>query len=66
MGAKPKLNAAQVRYLERAARVRRKLSNKALAAKFGLDQKTVRNYIQGTSLSLEDWQDRRVARGFAP
>lgn len=66
MAAKPKLTRKDVRYLERAVRIRRKLSNKALAAKFGLTPHAVQNYVTGAAMPLEDWRERRINRGFAP
>jgi hypothetical protein len=45
-GSLPILTPAQARYVRRAARLRKKLTNVALAQKFGLCTRTIEHYTR--------------------
>jgi hypothetical protein len=46
-GRKPRLTAAQARFVRKAVMLRAKLTNRAMARKYGVDESTIGNYIAG-------------------
>ena len=47
MSRQPALTAVQARFIRKAAKLRRKLTNKALAAKYGLSETSMGKYTRG-------------------
>lgn len=46
-GRKPRLTAAQARFVRKAVLLRAKLTNRAMARKYGVTESTIGNYIAG-------------------
>lgn len=59
---KPALDRRALAHIQFCRRLRRRLSNKAIAARLKVTTDTVKRYITGTSIPLEDWQERRARR----
>ena len=63
-GKPPKLKRWEISFIKRAARLRKKLTNKALGQRFGISDTSIQSYIHGVqrNISREDYDARVIAR----